>query len=261
VSGGSIGVWRGPIGAPGAAASSAPAQSGPVRAATHRSTELPRPPHPGRYQLARRCPVPRSARGWPRRPHASARPDPSLPGKTLPPAARRGTSGTAPTQPSAPTPRRSSGTAAARPTAAPPNDPEPLVPAGLTPRRPPGRVAWVEERRHRLMEVPERLLLHRLRASGQPRICGARGGKLPALLQVARRTIASRVPVLVLLDGQVPHVPGVAAVVSHHCFLSESGEQPVSGHTNILANATDISWEVKRRFLPGLEAGDAAPRS
>ena len=57
---------------------------------------------------------------------------------------------------------------------APPGDPESLIPPGLAPRRPPGRVARVEERRHRLGEVAQRLLLHRLGAGGQPRVLGSR---------------------------------------------------------------------------------------
>jgi len=64
----------------------------------------------------------------------------------------------------------------------------------------------------------------------------------------------------VLFDGEVPYVPGVAAVVSQHRFLGGRGEQPVPGHTNTLANTTDVSGEVKRRVLPGLKAGVSTPR-
>ena len=53
------------------------------------------------------------------------------------------------------------------PLPAAPHDPESLIPPGLAPGRPPGRVARVEERRHRPGEVAQRLLLHGLRA-GQP---------------------------------------------------------------------------------------------
>jgi hypothetical protein len=59
----------------------------------------------------------------------------------------------------------------------------------------------------------------------------------------------------VLLDGEVPEAPGVAAVVPQHGLLGGRGEQPVPGHANTLANTTDISGEVTRRFLPGLKAG------
>jgi hypothetical protein len=78
-------------------------------------------------------------------------------------------------------------------------------------------------------------------------------GELSALLQVARRALAAGVPVGVLFDGQVPHIPGVAAVVPQHCFLGGCGEEPVPGHTNTLSDIADISGEVTRRFLPGLK--------
>ena len=65
----------------------------------------------------------------------------------------------------------------------------------------------------------------------------------------------------VLLDGEVPDVPGVAAVVPQHRFLGGGGEQPVPGHANTLSDNTDISGEVTRRFLPGLKAGVSTPRS
>ena len=144
---------------------------------------------------------------------------------------------------------------------APPRDPESLVPPGLAPRRPPGRVARAEEGGHGLGEVAQRLLLHRLGACGQPRVPRSRPGELPALLQVARRARPAWAPVAVLLDGQVPHVPSVRAVAPQHRFLGGRGEQPVPGHTNTLANTTGLSGEVKRRFLPGLKAGVSMPRS
>ena len=66
-------------------------------------------------------------------------------------------------------------------------------------------------------------------------------------------------PVPVLLDGQVPHVPGVPAVVPQHGLLGGRGEQTVPGHTNTLSDTADISGEVTRRFLPGLKAGVSTP--
>ena len=117
-----------------------------------------------------------------------------------------------------------------------------------------------EEIRHSLGEIAQRLLLDHLGAGRQPRVPGPRGGELPALFQVARRAHPARVPVGVLLDGQVPDVPGVAAVVPQHRFLRGGGVEPVPGHTNIIAITTDISGEVKRRFLLGLMAGVSTPR-
>ena len=144
---------------------------------------------------------------------------------------------------------------------APPHDSEPLVPASLGPGRSAGRVARVEERGFRLGEVPQRLLLHCLRACGQPRVLGAGGGELPTLLHVARRAGPAGTPVRVLLNGEIPHVPGVRTMARQQPHLSGSRVQPVRGHTNILSTDTDISGEVKRRSLPDLKAGNSTPRS
>ena len=111
-----------------------------------------------------------------------------------------------------------------------------------------------------LGEVAQGLLLHHLGTGGQPRVLRAGGGELPALLQVARSARTARTPVRVLLHGQVPHEPGVGAVVPQRCLLGGRGKQTVPGHTNTLANTTDISREVKRRFLPGLNDGVSTPR-
>ena len=102
---------------------------------------------------------------------------------------------------------------------------------------------------------------HRLGPGGQPRVLRPRGGQLPALLQVPRRARPARAPVPVLLDGQVPHVPGVAAVVPQHRLLGGRGEQPEPGHANTLSDSADIFGEVTRRVLPGLKAGASTPRS
>src|SRR4029077_3420042 len=142
-----------------------------------------------------------------------------------------------------------------------PDDPESLVPAGLAPTRSPGRVARVEEPGPRVGEVPQRLLLDHLGPRGEPCMLGSCLGELAALRQVTRRAYAARAPVCVLLHRQVPDVPGVGAVVPQHRFLHGRGEEPVPGHTNTLANSTDISWEVKWRFLPAPRAREETPRS
>jgi len=55
------------------------------------------------------------------------------------------------------------------------------------------------------------------------------------------------------VTGQAPHVTGL------------DGDDPESlvaaDHANTLANTTDISGEVKRRFLPDLKAGVSTPPS
>jgi hypothetical protein len=144
---------------------------------------------------------------------------------------------------------------------APPHNPEPLIPADLPPRRPPSRILRIEERGHRLGEVPQRLLLHHLRTCGQPRVLCPRLGELPTLLQVARSALPARPPVPMLLDGEVPHVPGVRAVHPRRRLLGGCREQPVPGHTNTLSTTTDIAGEVKRRFLREVRAEVSAPRS
>ena len=141
------------------------------------------------------------------------------------------------------------------------DDAEPLVPPGLPPRRPPGRVAWIEESAHCLSEVPKRLLLHHLGPCGQPRMLGAGSGELSALLRVSGRACPSRAPVLVLLNSQIPYVPSVAAVVSQHALLGERGKQSVPTHTNTLSTATDIFGEVKRRAPSNLRAQVSTSRA
>jgi hypothetical protein len=104
-------------------------------------------------------------------------------------------------------------------------------------------------------------LLHHLRALPQPIMLRAGGCELSALLKIARRVRPARMPVSVLLDRKVPHVPGVRAMTLQHCLLGGCGKQPVPRHTNTLATATDIPGEVRRRFLPGLKARISASRS
>jgi hypothetical protein len=142
----------------------------------------------------------------------------------------------------------------------PPHNPEPLVPSGLTPRRAPSRIVRIQECGHRADEIPEGLLLHRLGSGSQPCMLRPSLRELSALLDISWRPRAARAPVRVLLDGQVPHVPGVRAVIAHYRFLGGRGKQPVLGHTNTVAMATDVSGGVKQRFLPGPKGSVSAPR-
>ena len=222
------------------------------------------PPRPGRCPQPGRCPVRGSGSGISREGDMpAARPGPSSPGRTSPPAVPGGTSGTAPIRPSAPRPRRPSGTAAARPTAARASrrcgtlhPGRPCARSGAGPGCAGSKNAAIAAAKSR-----SACCCTIWRARGQPRVLGPRLSELPALLQVARRARPARVPVPVLLHGQVPHVPGMAAVAAQHRLLGGGGEQPVPRHANTLATTTDISEEVKRRFLPGLKAGVSTPRS
>jgi hypothetical protein len=89
----------------------------------------------------------------------------------------------------------------------------------------------------------------------------AGGSELSALLKIAGRVRPARMPVSMLLDREVPHVPGVRAMTLQHCLLGGRGKQPVPRHANTIATATDIPGEVRRRFLPGLKARISASRS
>jgi hypothetical protein len=103
--------------------------------------------------------------------------------------------------------------------------PESLVHTGFTPRR--AAVRSAEKVAHRLGEVTQRLLLHGLGAGRQPVVLGTGRGQLSALLVVTGRA-ATGLPVLLLLDGQVPHIPGVATMLRQHRRLLSSRKQPVS---------------------------------
>jgi hypothetical protein len=141
-----------------------------------------------------------------------------------------------------------------------PDDAEPFVPTSLSPRWLPIRPLRVEERGQRLGKVTQGLLLNHLGARAKPVIRCARCSELPALLHVTWRTLTARPPVGVLLDGQIPHVPGMCAVLPHHHLLGGSRKQPVSAHANTVTMRADIFGEVKRRFPSGLRARTSTSR-
>ena len=91
--------------------------------------------------------------------------------------------------------------------------PKPLVHTGFAPGR--AAVGSAEKVARRLSEIPQCLLLHSLRARRQPVVLGAGRGQLSALLDIAGGAVTGS-PVLLLLDGQVPHIPGMAAMLSQH---------------------------------------------
>ena len=136
--------------------------------------------------------------------------------------------------------------------------PESFMFAGLTPCR--ATMGAVEKVAHRLGEVPQRLLLHSLRPGCQPVVFGAGRSQLGTLLVVTGRP-AAWLPVLLLLDGQIPHKPGMTTVFGQRCRLLGGGEQPKPGHINNLGGTTDnLSKGGKRRFLPRLKPGVSTPR-
>ncbi len=113
---------------------------------------------------------------------------------------------------------------------------ESLVHTGFAPVR--TAVASFEEVAYGLGEVPQRLLLNSLGASRQPIILGASRGQLSTLLVEARHAAAG-LPVLMLLDGQVPHIPRVSRMLGQHRRLLNGRNQPVSRHARNIATTTD----------------------
>ena len=135
------------------------------------------------------------------------------------------------------------------------HDTKSLVPPCFPPRRKP--VRSTEEVRHGLREIPQCLLLDRLAAIAQPRVFGARCGELSTLLQVAWRAIPPRAPVGMLLDRQVPNVPGLGAVLRQGRFLLRIRGHSISSHTNIVAKMEGG----KRQLRPGHAVKSSLPHS
>jgi hypothetical protein len=99
-------------------------------------------------------------------------------------------------------------------------------------------VGAAEKVTHRLGEVPQRLLLDRLRPGGQPVVFGPGRRQLGTILVVTRR-VATRLPVLLLLYGKIPHKPSMATVFGQHCDLVNAGKQPKPAHSCNLGTTTD----------------------
>lgn len=117
-----------------------------------------------------------------------------------------------------------------------PDLPKTLMYTGFAPRR--AAVRAPEEVTHRLREIPQRLLLHRLRAGRQPFVLGAGCGQLSTLLVVAGPA-APRLPMPLLLNCQIPHIPGMATMFRQQHRLLSGRNQPVSRHVNNVTAATD----------------------
>ena len=136
--------------------------------------------------------------------------------------------------------------------------PKPFVPTDLAPRR--ATVGAVEKVAHRLREVSQRLLLHGLRPGRQPLVFGAGRRQLATLLVVTGR-LAARLPVLLLLYGQIPHKPGMATMLGQYCRLLNARKQPKPAHTrNIGASTDNTSKTGTRHFLPRLKPRVSTPQ-
>ncbi len=86
-----------------------------------------------------------------------------------------------------------------------------------------------------LGEVLQGLLLHISVPFAQPCVLAAGFGELAALLGEAGGGLAAGLPVRVLLDGEVPYVPGVRAVQQHLLLLLARGVHAEPCHRSILA--------------------------
>ncbi len=144
--------------------------------------------------------------------------------------------------------------------------PESFMGAGLTPGR--AAVGAVEKVAHRLGEVAQRSpasgrypqLLHGLRPGGQPVVFGACRSQLAALLVVTGR-VTARLPELLLLNGQIPHKPGVTTVFGQPWRLLRAGKQPKPAHISNIGGTTDNRLKGRRRrFLPRLKPAVSTPQ-
>jgi hypothetical protein len=136
--------------------------------------------------------------------------------------------------------------------------PKSFMSAGLAPRR--ATMGAVEKVAHRVGEIPQRLLLHSLRPGGQPREFCSRRRQLRTLLVVTRR-LPTRLPVPLLLYGQIPNKPGMATMLDHHCRLLNARKQSKPAHTGKIGASTDnTSRGGKRRFVPWLHPRASTPQ-
>lgn len=129
--------------------------------------------------------------------------------------------------------------------------PETFMHTGFAPRRVP--VSTCEEVPHRLSEIPQRLLLHGLRPGRQPREGGASLGQLRCLFVIARR-LTARPPKPLLLHRQIPHEPGLPAMLGQRHHLLSSGQQPVTRHTRTITTPTDNPPKGDVAFPPAAKA-------
>jgi hypothetical protein len=115
---------------------------------------------------------------------------------------------------------------------------ETFMHTGLAPRRAP--IGAGEKAPHGLRKIPQRLLLDRLRPGPQPVVFGTDLGQLRRLLVIPRGA-APRLPQLLLLHRQIPHKPGMPAMLQQHHLLSRCRQQTKPRHIRKVATATDTN--------------------
>lgn len=139
-----------------------------------------------------------------------------------------------------------------------PDNAEALVHSALSERR--STMRSCIEGRQGVLEVPERLLLHRLRPSTQPLGRGPRLGQLPRLSHVARGCSSATAPVGVLLHRKIPHVASVSAVAQKPDLLGAGWKQPVPTHSTHSTIQHRQSLEGRQwRVSPALTDGVPTP--
>ena len=118
-----------------------------------------------------------------------------------------------------------------------PDLPKTFVHTGFAPCR--AAMRAVEEVLHGLREIAQRLLLHRLTPGPKPRVLGAGFRQLRTLLHIAG-SLAARLPMLLLLHRQIPHIPRISTVRQQHFLLLGSGQQSKPRHIRTVTTTTDI---------------------
>ena len=135
------------------------------------------------------------------------------------------------------------------------DDAESFVTPCLAPRR--AAMGSAKIVRHRLIEVPKRLLLHDRRPCPQPRVLGPRFGQLAALLSEPGGRLPARSPVSVLLHRKIPDKSGVCTMLQQRRLLIRRWLEPITGHDNTLWAATDIKRSKCQRDPAEVSARDA----
>lgn len=132
--------------------------------------------------------------------------------------------------------------------------PKPFMHAGLAPRR--TAMRSVKEVSHRLGEIAQRLLLHRVTSCAKPPVFSPNLRQLRALLDITG-SLAARLPVLLLLHRQIPHIPRIPTMRQQALLLLGSRQQSEPGHTRTVIPTTDNRCpsrpsSVESGFLPGV---------
>ncbi len=90
-------------------------------------------------------------------------------------------------------------------------------------------------------------------ANTKPPVLGAGFGQLRSLLDIAR-SFAARLPMLLLLHRQIPHIPPIAAMRQQRRLLIRGRQQPKPRHSDKVSTTTGIP-----DAAPQPHAGDRLP--